>query len=378
MTSKKNQATENKAENEAENEAKDVAEQTTTEPTEIVSFEIAGSTGTAADMSLDIAADFNSAVLLWKGDKLFALERGEKILSPKLTITSELKLKGAEATVATEHANKWLSDYIEANLKSLVVMDNEINQNIVAGDNQPLTGHIKEVAQTLLNNLGIMSRSLVEEKLKVISTEDRKGLWRFKIKIGASTIFIPFILKPAPTQLRLLLWSLFEKQQNLPAAPTPGMVWVQMEKDVSPDFYRLSGYSPAGKKAVRVDMVERLADAVRPLGLKGASFEVTPEVMGLVGLSGEAFADVMKAIGYMNRKHTAKEEGKEEKEFYSFAWLGAKKPAKPKPQPQNKKTKVQNKKAELKKTKEFVLDPNSPFAALAGLKESMTKPKKGS
>ena len=346
---------------------------------EVVTFEIAGDKGTSADITLKFNDDLSGANLQWKGEDLATIERGNTALSPKASLAKTSKLTGDDATNAIVHAQKWLDDYIAGNLKSLVLMDGEINNSTAPeNDAAPLTGAIKDIASSLLDNLGIMDRALVEDKLKAVSTEDRKGLWRFKIKIGASSIFIPYILKPAPTQLRLMLWALNKKIKTLPTPPTPGMVWVDMEKGTLPEFYRLSGYSPAGNKAVRVDMVERLADAVRPLGLKGASFEVSPETMGLVGLSGDDFAKVMNAIGYQSRKHKKQEEGKEEAEFYTFAWQGAKKPATPKPQV--KKAKPQNKKPHGKKLapkKEFVMDPNSPFAALTVLKNSMKKSKKG-
>lgn len=352
---------------------------------DLVSFEIAGDKGTSQDFTLKINEIRNGASLLWKASKLAILERGDGILTPKLSLSPNFSLNGEskltkdDASAAIEQANKWLTTYIEVNLKSLVLLDGEINQNITPEpDAINLSGAVKDIAAKLLDNLGIMERALVEEKLKVVNTEERKALWRFKIKIGATTIFIPYILKPEPTALRVMLWALYEKLAALPTPPTPGMVWVEMSKGTLPNFYLLSGYRPAGKKAVRVDMVERLADAVRPQGLKGASFEVTPETMGLVGLSGDDFANVMNAIGYQSRKHKKQEEGKEETAFHTFTWQGVAKPVVAKPKAQKRPTKKPKPPAKAAAPKkEFVLDPNSPFAALAVLQNTMKKNKKG-
>lgn len=374
MTSKEDQDTAKATVKDTEKASEKTTSKATEKVIEVVSYEIAGVKGVSDDFKLEINEGGNGARLLWKGEPLALIERGQTILSPKVSLLADVKITGKDATQAIVQTQKWLDAHIEANLKSLVLMDKEINN---PSKSEPLTGAINDIVSKLLESLGIMDRALVEDKLKTINTEERKGLWNFKIKIGASTIFIPYILKPAPTQLRLMLWALYEKIERLPKPPTPGMVWVDMEKDSLPDFYRLSGYRPAGNKAVRVDMVERLADATRPLGLKGASFEVTPEIMGLVGLSGDDFAKVMNAIGYQSRKHSKKEEGKEEAEFYSFAWLGAKKPSAAKAKakkPHVKKEKTQKRKTVPKK--EFVPDPNSPFAGLAVLKDSMKKNQK--
>ena len=44
--------------------------------------------------------------------------------------------------------------------------------------------------------------------------------------------------------------------------------------------------------------MERLADAVRPLGQGGKAFVVGPDLMGLVGSSGDDFKAIMVALGY--------------------------------------------------------------------------------
>ena len=353
-----------------------------------------------SEFSLLIDDGLSNASILFKDKAVATLEKSASALNPSIALIDDSLPKAEKAASFLKKAQSWLTEHIESNLKSLTLLDKEINQGAKPEDKAAaLTNGAKDIASSLLDHLGIMDRSLVEEKLKGVSTDERKALWRFKIKIGASTIFIPYILKPAPTQLRLLLWALFTKKSSLPQPPVPGMVWVDMGKNISPDFYRLSGYRPAGKKAVRVDMVERLADAVRPQGLKGASFQVSPEIMGLVGLSGEDFANVMNMIGYQSRKHAAPKtkDGKDEteaSEFYSFTWVGVKKPKATIPTreikvPTRKKigggsTSRKPKVPKRAKTggstsrqhEAWEPDPSSPFAALSVLRNTMKKKSK--
>ncbi|MGD4018438.1 hypothetical protein QT609_22670, partial [Xanthomonas citri pv. citri] len=80
--------------------------------------------------------------------------------------------------------------------------------------------------------------------------------------------------------------------------------------------YRVLGYKQAGERAVRVDILERLADLIRPAlawrenspGEKpagtfdGRSFIVTQAMTSLTGSAGEDFASVLRALGYRMEK----------------------------------------------------------------------------
>src|SRR3954469_12205782 len=80
--------------------------------------------------------------------------------------------------------------------------------------------------------------------------------------------------------------------------------------------YRLLGYKQCGERAVRVDILERLADLIRPAlswrastpGAKpagafdGRSFVVTQAMTSLTGLAGKDFASVLRALGYRSEK----------------------------------------------------------------------------
>ena len=81
-------------------------------------------------------------------------------------------------------------------------------------------------------------------------------------------------------------------------------------------LYRIAGYRVCGERAVRVDILERLADIIRPAlawragapGVKppgavdGAGFTVTVAMTSLVGCSGEDFASILRSLGYRMEK----------------------------------------------------------------------------
>jgi ATP-dependent RNA helicase SUPV3L1/SUV3 len=79
------------------------------------------------------------------------------------------------------------------------------------------------------------------------------------------------MLKPAPTRLRLVLWSLAEGFDEFPEAPPPGLVTIPARQGVPQGYYARAGYRLAGERAIRIDMLERLADLVRGLDPARAS-----------------------------------------------------------------------------------------------------------
>jgi ATP-dependent RNA helicase SUPV3L1/SUV3 len=61
--------------------------------------------------------------------------------------------------------------------------------------------------------------------------------------------------------------------------------------------YTLAGYHPAGSRAIRIDMLERLADILRQKDSK-AGFEATADMLSITGMTLEQFSDLMGGLGY--------------------------------------------------------------------------------
>jgi ATP-dependent RNA helicase SUPV3L1/SUV3 len=78
-------------------------------------------------------------------------------------------------------------------------------------------------------------------------------------------------------------------------------------------FYRAAGFRVCGERAVRVDILERLADLIRPAvtyrpgqtagdpppgAADGDGFVVTVAMTSLAGCSGDSFASILRSLGY--------------------------------------------------------------------------------
>jgi ATP-dependent RNA helicase SUPV3L1/SUV3 len=90
--------------------------------------------------------------------------------------------------------------------------------------------------------------------------------------------------------------------------------------DASKPLYRVLGFRVCGTRAVRVDILERLADLIRPAiayrpGLTqgeppagaadGDGFTVTVAMTSLVGCAGEDFSSILRSLGYRVERRAA-------------------------------------------------------------------------
>jgi len=257
------------------------------------------------ELSLDLSRGVSKPRLLWKEAPVVVVERGGTRYAPRVSLVADSRLTGAAADRVLETCQSWLDARLRDKLGSLMDLADELEGGTPqpGASDAPLDGVVRGIAFQLLERYGILPRNLVAGELRRLDQTPRRGLRRFKIRIGATALYVPQILKPHATELRLMLWALETGQGELPTPPAPGLVWIGTDPKAPREFYELAGYRLIGNhEAVRLDMMERLADAVRPLGRNGAVFHVTPEIMGLVGCSGDSFARVMRRLGYAHEK----------------------------------------------------------------------------
>lgn len=166
---------------------------------------------------------------------------------------------------------------------------------------EALAGLARGFAFRLVEGLGVLSREKVADEVRNLDQEARGALRKHGVRFGQYTIFVPILLKPAPTRLRLVLWSLANGLRVFPESPPPGLVTVPTDGNAADGYHLMSGYRASGKRAIRVDMLERLADLLR--GEDGRNgFEASPDMLSISGLSLEQFADLMRGLGYKCEK----------------------------------------------------------------------------
>ena len=111
----------------------------------------------------------------------------------------------------------------------------------------------------------------------------------------------------------------------LPEPPRAGLTSVTADPATPEAFYRAYGFHVCGPRAVRLDILERLADLIRPLLAWRASptgprisrpkarpataaSRVTPEMMSILGCSPDELGDVLKSLGFrLERRRKVKQ-----------------------------------------------------------------------
>jgi ATP-dependent RNA helicase SUPV3L1/SUV3 len=163
---------------------------------------------------------------------------------------------------------------------------------------ESLSGRAKGFAFRLVEGFGILPRGgEVAEEVRALDQDARGALRKHGVRFGQFTIFLPALLKPAPTRLRLVLWSLANGLDTFPEAPPPGLVTIPADGSAPRGYAAMAGYRAAGARAIRIDMLERLADMLRAEDTKGG-FEARADMLSITGLTLEQFADLMQGLGY--------------------------------------------------------------------------------
>lgn len=229
--------------------------------------------------------------LMWGGNAVGKLVAGAEPLKP---LVEPFVDEEAGPEVA-EKVRRRLQHFIDRKVSAL------FEPLMALGRDEALQGLARGFAFRLVEGLGIVTRESVADDVKSLDQEARSSLRKHGVRFGQYTIFLPLLLKPAPTRLRLVLWSLSKGLQEFPESPPPGLVTIPNIVEVPKEHYTLAGYRPAGTRAIRIDMLERLADLLRAKDSR-VGFEATPDMLSITGMTLDQFADLMGGLGYKGEK----------------------------------------------------------------------------
>ncbi len=238
----------------------------------------------APDTELDFT---DQGGLMWGSNAVGKLVRGGDALKPQVEPFVDEEAGFDVAEKVRRRLQHFIDRKVAAAFEPLLAMSRD----------ETLTGLARGFAFRLNEHLGVLPRDLVADEVKALDQEARGVLRKHGVRFGQYTIFLPLLLKPAPTRLRLLLWSLYNNLPEFLTSPPPGLVTIPNIAEVAKGNYILAGYHPAGARAIRIDMLERLADILRQKDSR-AGFEATPDMLSITGMTLEQFADLMGGLGY--------------------------------------------------------------------------------
>jgi ATP-dependent RNA helicase SUPV3L1/SUV3 len=264
---------------------------------------------TTPDTALKLS---RSGEIVWQGHAVGRLHAGDHRFRPRAEAIADDLLAPALREDVRQRLQKFTERTLAAHIDPLLKLE----------EAEGLEGPVRGLAYRFAESYGVLPREGVAAEVKALSQDERAKLRSFGIRFGAYSLFAPLLLKPAPTEIRLLLWWLetnkgTESTTAPPALPPNGLTSAPIDAAMPDGFYRLCGYRICGARAVRVDMLERLADMIRdrifwkpripeearPQGsVEGGGFTVAPDMMSIVGCSGEDFEAILVSLGYRAEK----------------------------------------------------------------------------
>ncbi|MCK7614321.1 helicase-related protein [Roseibium sediminicola] len=271
----------------------------------------------------------SDATIRWRGEPVAKLVAGEEVLVPTVLLLADEHLTGPARDAVQSRIDLWAKAQIETLLKPLVDLKN----------GEGLEGLARGIAFRIVEGLGILERQDAADEIRQLDQDMRAGLRKHGIRFGAYTVFVPALLKPAPSQLLAQLWALkhgsldMNGMTELPQLSASGRTSIPVDETIDKALYKVVGFRVCGPRAVRVDILERLADLIRPLIAwkpldaevsppegaveTGGGFTVTVAMTSLLGCAGEDFSAVLKSLGYrvetkeVQRPVTAKPDAEE-------------------------------------------------------------------
>ena len=255
----------------------------------------------------------HDGLVRWTGEPVARLTAGEKVLEPRLRLLVEEHLAGAAREQVEARLNLWLKNHVTRLLGAIQILEAA----------ESVTGIARGIAYQTAEALGVLERAKVGEEMKALDQEGRAALRQLGIRFGAFHIYMPALLKPAPRALAAQLWALKHGGpetaglDDIAHLAASGRTSFPVDKAVPKGLYRAAGYRVCGERAVRVDILERLADLIRPAiayrpgvtqGVPPAGaadqdgFVATGAMTSLVGCAGEDFASILRSLGYVSVK----------------------------------------------------------------------------
>ncbi len=225
--------------------------------------------------------------LMWGSSAIGKLVAGSDALKPQVEVFVD-DVAGPEVA---QKVQRRLQHFIDRKIASL------FEPLIALQKDEALTGLARGFAFRMVEGFGVLQRADIADEVKALDQDARAALRKHGIRFGQYTVFLPVLLKPAPTRLRLVLWSLSKGLSEFPEAPPPGLVTIPVEQGAPQGADTMAGYRNAGARAIRIDMLERLADMLRGEDSRGG-FEAKADMLSISGTTLDQFADLMQGLGY--------------------------------------------------------------------------------
>jgi ATP-dependent RNA helicase SUPV3L1/SUV3 len=107
------------------------------------------------------------------------------------------------------------------------------------------------------------------------------------------------MLRPDAASLLGLLWGVWHARDKLPIPPQAGLTSFANDGNMPAGFLAASGFRTVGKRAIRLDMLERLEEELEKGAAAGANAEsLLPKLVSLIGSGNDELKEVLATMGW--------------------------------------------------------------------------------
>ncbi|MCC7048741.1 MAG: disulfide oxidoreductase [Alphaproteobacteria bacterium] len=224
------------------------------------------------------------ARVLWHDEPVARLVPGDVPACPRIEPLRSDLLDGALKARVRHRLEAWLAAELARAFAALRRLERA-----------PLAGAGRGIAFQLIEALGVLPRQAVETQLAALAPAEAQALVRLGVRLGAETVFLPAMIKPAAQALKSVLWDVHAGTRFRP--PPVGATSLPVDPSRPEALDLALGFRRLGPRLIRVDRIEQLSAGCRRLARQGP-FAATPALAAIAGCAEGEIAGILKALGY--------------------------------------------------------------------------------
>lgn len=221
------------------------------------------------------------------------LTQGAPVLKPRLELIGGEQASDVERSAARERLELWLAQLVARDLRPLVALESAWRDGRLPPDARGLAFRLIECA-------GALDRA--GEDFAHMSETASNALRRYGVRIGRHTVFLPALVKPRAAHTLALLWRAAHPDDGKSLfLARPGALSTPLDHKRDWGECAAAGYRACGRIAVRLDLVEKLAEAIET--------DLPPNDTVLARLIGRPVRDLAGVLQSLSYRHAPAEEG---------------------------------------------------------------------
>ena len=227
----------------------------------------------------------------WEGAIVARLARGPSPLQPELLLLCDEHLATELRDGIAVRLQKWLAQRIETRLAPLWALRRAADAKPGTPDAIPAAA--RGIAHQLCECWGSLDprKATLPEDLR----SGRAALRRYRVTFGRRSIYLQQLLRPDAAGLLAILWGAGE--EKTPAPPLPGITSFEPEPWLKDGFLAAAGFRRVGRRAIRLDILERLEDELEQAARSGATTDtLRTRLLSLLGSSAETLDEILERL----------------------------------------------------------------------------------